>query len=887
MPKLLEDFIVEDSPIEGDNLPVPNVQPSIKNVPYKLAIIGEAPGADEIREGKPFVGYSGKFLNGLLSKAGILRDACFIGNICQHRPPGNDITHFSREGKEFQEGLAALNTHLKEFNPNICLLLGKTALWAAKGVDNIGDWRGSLFLGEKEPFIGRKCIAAYHPAACLRQYEWTPLLSFDIKKAYNESTTPTLILPERQLIIDLDAEGIVQQLERILVAKPLVSLDIEGYIDAMSCLSIATSDSFSFIIPFSTTSNENHFDPESESRIWLLLSRLLADPTIPKVLQNSLYDRFVLQYSYNIVIAGVVDDTMLKHHELYCELEKSLGFQASLYTHEPFYKSDRKTSNVDVFWRYCCRDSAVTYEINSKLDKWLDTPSRQHYQFNVALLNPILYMELRGIRYDSAAARHRQEEITDHVFSLQHDLNAATNFGFPEQTTRGDILTAIQNEICFKRDRNAPKKGHEDDYRFATNLLLKGGPLTKSERGRLSVIAKRDLNIKGAAFKKLLYETLNLPKQKHPITGELTSNYEALLKLKKHSSHPSLQLSIDLGELRTRSQMLSISADSDGRIRCGYNIVGTETGRLTCYTSPTGSGYNLQTIPSEQQSKPLEHPLRQGMRDLFIADDGYYLFQCDLSGADGWTVAARLASLGDRTMLDDYLAGIKPAKVLCYLLRHGATSLAGKTREEIKELTKSIEKESWDYFASKIGQHGTCYLMGKRKLATQVFIQSEGEITITENEAHDLQRLFSVRYRVKIWHDWMTRHLSKQTYPPKLTSASGHTRRFFGRSQEILGEALAHEPQANTTYATNLAAYKLWTDPENRVGNKLRVEPLHQVHDALVGQFKIEDTAWSVDKIKRYFANEIVISGIPITIPFEGTYGTNWAFDEKSKIGSI
>lgn len=338
-----------------------------------------------------------------------------------------------------------------------------------------------------------------------------------------------------------------------------------------------------------------------------------------------------------------------------------------------------------------------------------------------------------------------------------------------------------------------------------------------------------------------------------------------------------VQLALDIGVLRTRAQMLSITADKDNRVRAGYNIVGTETGRLTCYTSPTGSGYNLQTIPSTDSSKPADHPLHAGMRHLFLADDGCWMFQCDLSGADGWTVAANCANLGDRTMLDDYLAGIKPAKVLCYLLRHGANALAGKSRNEIKSLTKEVTSSDWDYFACKVGQHGSCYLMGARKLAAQIFMLSEGKVNLSEKETKDLQRLFFIRYRVKLWHDWMERQLAKS---PTLITSYGYKRRFFGRPNEILGQALAHEPQAITTYATNIAMYRLWTDPENRTNKTgrflLRIEPLHQVHDALVGQFHKEDTAWALTRIKSYFANTIIVANQPITIPFEGAYGSSW-----------
>jgi len=881
MPKTLDDFLVDDpSPTPDDNKPVPNKFPTIKNVPYKIAIIGEAPGVNEVAEGQPFVGASGKVLNGFLSKAGILREACFVGNICQHRPPENDISKFAFDGEQIQSGLTQLYKDLATFQPNICLLLGKTALFAAKRENAIGDWRGSIFQGTNIPFLGRKCLASYHPAACLRQWEWSPLLMFDIKKALAEATTPSLILPERNLFVDITLDYILHEFDRIIADKIQISPDIEGYVDAMTCISLADKPSYSFIVPLTHHDGTNRWSIEDEAKIWTGLSKVMSAVDVPKVMQNGLYDRFVLQYSYNIITRGRQDDTMLKFWELYCELEKSLGFQCSLITKEPFYKFERKVNDARTHHTYCCRDSAVTIEINSALDKWLDQSSRRHYKLNIDLLNPILYMELRGIKYDTEKAKQKLTEVDHAIYSLQSDLNDCVGCGILPNESRLSLLQKLQSQVCFKRDPTQPKKGREEEYRLCRLILSGNEPLTKRDKGYLSTVLDTGLNIKSAAFKTLLYTTLNLPKQYHPVTKELTTNYEALLKLTKKSSHPCLTLALDIGELRTRSQMLAISADKDGRIRCGYNIVGTETGRLTCYTSPTGSGYNLQTIPSENQLKPVGHPLRSGMRDLFVADEGHYLFQCDLSGADGWTVAAHLATLGDSTMLDDYQAGIKPAKILCYLLRHSAGSLAGRSREEIKELTKEVGKDSWDYFACKIGQHGTCYLMGKRKLVNQIFIQSEGKVSMAESDVVDLQRLFTIRYRIKLWHDWMTRHLSKQPYPPKLTSASGHTRRFFGRYNEILGEALAHEPQANTTYATNLAAYRLWTDRDNRIIRdtkcKLRIEPLHQVHDALLCQARIEDTDWAVAKLKSYFNNPITIAGQPITIPFEGNYGPSW-----------
>ncbi len=915
--------------------PVPNLFPRLNNLPYRIAIVGEAPGEAEQHHLIPFcplptpsnpkAGSSGRLLNEKLSHCNILHDACFIGNVCQYRPPNNEIESFARDGKEFTEGMEQLGRDLAAFNPNVCILLGKTALWAANGETKIGNWRGSFFVSSLAgPFLGRKCIATYHPAACLRQYEWMPLFFFDLKKALSEAMTPDLLLPQRELLYNLSYTELINELDAILVSKPELSMDIEGYWNNLQCISLAASPTRSILVPFTNMDGSSYWvDEEQEFQVWQRFIAIMSDPDILKCWQNGLYDRFVLQYGYNIVVYGCKDDTMLKFFEMYCELEKGLGFQNSILGKEPYYKHERKTNNRDTHFRYCCKDSATTYENNKRLDRLLTPQQVSHYKFNHNLLAALLYMECCGLQYDSALASRRLTSITHDICKIQNNLDLLAQKGLPPNSSKEELLKLVREKLCYKRNATQPKKGNEEAYQKCLTILQQTDTITTSDLGFVSIATNLSLNLKSPVFKQYLYETLSLPKQykTDPETGvkRLTTDYEALLRLSKVSNHPSIQLALQLGVLRTRSQMLEIHADPDGRTRAGYNIVGTETGRLTCYTSPTGSGYNLQTIPKEDTTKPVDHPLRQGMRDLFTTDPDCYLFECDLSGADGWTVGAHLAMLGDSTMLDDLRAGLKPAQIVCYLLRHGTTSLTGRNRQEIKQLLTEIKKEDWDYFACKVGIWGTCFTMGPRKLATVFLTESEGALDWDEKKITIFQNAIKTRYRIALWHNWAQKQLRLK---PELVAPNGFKRHFFGRYNEILGEYLAHLPQVITTYATNTALYKLWNDPENRVllrrtinetpsqpivsgddkrtdrttlqslsllleAHALRVEPLHQVHDALVGQFKIADTAWAVGKIREWFNNPIIIAGQKITIPFSGSYGTNWSLDSSSEVGKI
>jgi hypothetical protein len=153
-------------------------------------------------------------------------------------------------------------------------------------------------------------------------------------------------------------------------------------------------------------------------------------------------------------------------------------------------------------------------------------------------------------------------------------------------------------------------------------------------------------------------------------------------------------------------------------------------------------------------------------------------------------------------------------------------------------------------------------------------------IYLEHAQGRAFQDLYKSRYRgLELYHSWAH---SKLLADGLLTSASGHTRVFFGRRfgtgiHETIKEFLADEPQQNTTWATNLAMLNLWNDHENRnPDGSLIIEPLHQVHDALVGQWPIARRDWARRKVQGYFNNVLKIAGIDIVIPFDGKYGRSW-----------
>ena len=126
-----------------------------------LLIIGEAPGAQEDLEGKPYVGKSGKLLNKLLIKAGIdyEKDAYFC-NVIKCRPPNNRKPTI----REINIHKPWLLQQIKLVDPKIILLTGSTAMRAILGVkDPISKLRGQWINKD-----GRQIMVIFHPSYLLR-----------------------------------------------------------------------------------------------------------------------------------------------------------------------------------------------------------------------------------------------------------------------------------------------------------------------------------------------------------------------------------------------------------------------------------------------------------------------------------------------------------------------------------------------------------------------------------------------------------------------------------------------------------------------------------------------------------------------------------------------
>lgn len=811
---------------------VPNQFPTV-NLGNKLAIIGDAPGEKEMFMKQPFIGANGNLLNAVLQSLQIPRSGCFVGNLCQVQPPRNDFAAFSRDTMEVQHGMAQLKRDLERFNPNAVLLLGTWAVRYA-GIDlriptekktdddqfTIYAFRGTIFECNdlSSPFFGRKCIATLHPSMLQvgKSPEKLPLFKHDVTRGWEQSKFPGLRLPQRQLDVDLTCSEICRRLDAIEDGT-LVSLDIEGGVKSITCISFALHENAGFIV------NWLDFSTDEKVRLLRSVGRVLCNERIPKVLQNALYENFVLPYVLKMPVRGVIHDTMLSGWETFPELPKGLGTQASIWTEEPYYKFERKVHDKRVHYQYCIKDSCVTKEINLRHSEFMSDAAKAHYNFNVSLLPALSYMQLKGFRYNQELAADKLAEVQLEQSEIALRMKTIAGRVVNPNCSQGknSLVNILYNELGFE-------------------------PQYKKEAGRK--------------------------------TNTKTADVEALLRLVKTDTSGLIYHILKWRQLDGVRKQLEITCDPDGRVRCSYNLVGTDTGRMTCYESPTESGTNLQTITAK-------------LRCLYRADIGKVLLKCDLAGADGWTVAAHSNRLGDSTMLTDYLHGIKPARVIAAMRQDSRTSQL--PYEQLKTFISEMSIPPWLYFTCKRVQHGSNYGLGKITMSSVILKDSwkmEGEpIFVTAADCAALQDLYlNGRYRgVAKWQQWVTRQLFDSR---QLSCASGHVRTFFGPlgfidkpNVETWKAALSHEPQANTTFAVNRVLYNLWHDTTNWDSRGcLIIEPLHQVHDEIVMQVDESKLEWALNKVRQWFSNPLRIAEQEITIPFEGGYGPSWG-EAKTK----
>lgn len=548
-----------------------------------FVLIGEQPGRVEVRERKVFVGPAGNELNLCLNAADIGRPLCYLTNVIKDLDHSKDayiqLYKANRLLKEpiispaGQAYLDFLQWELSQTSAKYFGAIGALALFALTGRTGITKWRGSIL--DCILVDGRKVIPMLHPATVIApkfQYLNRRLIIFDLKRI--KQYQAGLIVPtERETIV---APTFIQTMDFLNYCQQKglggsrISYDIEVFMNRahkqVSCIAFAVNR-HAMCIPFVDSAGD-WFLIRQEAEIWQKIAEILEDPEIRICGQNLVFDGHFLLRIYGIHVTNM-DDTMIAQNTIMPDYPKGLDFITALWTDHPYYKADGKeffkgSGKYEKFWIYNATDANICDEA---LPKQLEEIERLHnteiYKNQIALIEPLVYMMEKGLKVDVQRMETAGRDYEKKIEEAQRQL---------------DLLAG--------RPLNAKSPKQLKDYFWGEKKIK---PFQKAGKDTYNDDAMKRLIRKDVPEAKLIQHIRRYTK--------LRSTYLDLEKI-----------------------------DTDGKIRCSYNPVGTRYSRLSSSKNIWGTGGNQQNWP-------------HALQEFLIPDPGYVYYAFDLGQAENRIVA--------------------------------------------------------------------------------------------------------------------------------------------------------------------------------------------------------------------------------------------------------
>ena len=746
----------------------------------KLLIVGEAPARHEVEQGRPLVGNTGKLNDELLRNAGSNRGEVYATNVFKYRCPGDDIENAGLTGHTIEEGIPDLWREIDAIRPNCILALGNLALSTLTGKDGITKWRGSIL-----PSVhgGYKVVSTFHPAKLFKRqtrYQEKAYIQSDYKRAVEESRFPELDLPNRTLQV-IRSSYELQNFLNVYQDRKRVMLDIEVMKCIPTCVGLAFNKNHAVSIPVIALSHlrGSVLMSDAERREMLrILARFLEDPRLEVCGQNFKFDHEKLLNPLRIRIRpeNVYYDTMLAQHVLNPEFPKRLEFISSIYTREPFYKDEGREYNskkdtLDRHYLYNAKDCVVQYECMDEQLKELEERGLKDFFFTFVMPQHALYMEMEQIG-----------------LSIDVDKRQAL---YSKYT---DLEIAMETELCELAGRYVNVNSNTKDV-----------PL-------------------------FVYKDLGMPQRED--VGEDT--LVALLgnHAKKPEAVKGLNLIIDLRRVKNAKSKIASRLDYDGKLRTGYRIGGTETGRSS--TSVLKAPVRPHKIGIAFHSITKHGELGKDIREMIIPPPGMIFMNADLSQAEARVVALLSNDLEMLELFDK--ADI-----------HSITAswIFGKDPSKIDRVTER--------FIGKTTRHAGNYDMQKHTHMLNVNSNARRfgiDISISEWKAGKQLEVFHQRSpKIKqVFHAEIIKALEVNR---TLVTPHGRTRVFFERwGNDLFKEAFADIPQGTVKDHLTLAMFRI-----KKTLPALQI--ILESHDAFLAQ--IPDNETSIREHAELFLRELVI----------------------------
>lgn len=675
----------------------------------------------------------------------------FVNYLFKYPIPLGHFSRLNQVGLDYDECVNELWNEINQIKPNCILAIGAESARAVLGYPiKISQWRGTICMA-KDGIT--KVVIAQYPSTIVRgkqaekvgvklNYTALAYTALDYLRAVEESEWRKLELPVRQLEIAYNSAHAYRFFE-YYKNKHIASIDVEVNKTIPQCLAFAFNKHHAMSFPLNPDIFPN-LPMEEYIEIWKMVAYNLYR-LLEIIGQNFKFDHNKIERPLGMYLNPnvIIHDTLLRSRMLYPEFPASQQFLTSVCTREPYYKDEYKEFNPakDTYERvmlYNDKDVAVDYEIYEDQERDIDSRGlREFYNNFIIHLHP-LYREIEntGIEIDFKKRRELRKKYTERLMKVQNRLD----------------------EVAERHvNTNAPQQVRK----FCIEFL------------QLPTRAKYDEDTLTALIQNTIGDT-----QKHQWKKQPLKDILEIRKLR-----------------RTIANNLKARPDFDGRMKCSWRILGTETLRssntlLEAPDRPVEIGQTLQTVTKHGEVGP-------DIRSMMIADtvpvpefpdSKCVLFQIDLAQAEP-RIVALLSE--DYNLLEDMNKGLDVHSQL-------AAFIAGK---------------EWDgnrvpddqRFLGKTGRNAFNYRVGKGTFsitANTDAVKFGIPLELSEWRAGQVLEKIGMRHPnvTNIFQDQIIKALKDGyggTERRELRNPFGWTRRFYDRySDKLEREGFAHIPQS-------------------------------------------------------------------------------------------
>jgi uracil-DNA glycosylase family 4 len=812
-----------------------------------VAIIGEAPGAQESILEEPFVGPAGKWLSYGISKAGYKRSATWLTNTISCRPPENEImcAEAIEAKKACKKGFEAELKRLKSEGVRVLVPVGNTALKALGIKEKITKARGSVYT-----YDGFFVVPTYHPSYIMRggEKEEGTWLS-DLQKAYEIAQKPHWKPPKEDFLLFPKLADLKKIDKELMKNKPLLAVDIETWQKSIFCIGIGLSEEKAVVVPVYRKGGHLYWDNKEWKQVKALLKRWFS--SCPLMFQHSLFDLGYLRAEGFIGEEfHMGHDILLLHHAIHPEIFHNLAYIVSIYGDTPFWKdiSFKNIASIDdkELRTYNARDCVVLFQVLQPMLEDLKEfqLEKTYYGVSLPLVKPVLAMTERGIKVSQYRLTKWKKQMEEEITKLEESMRTAGDLPECFKFSSGDHLRRVlydeiapqfhkaKKELQEYEQPGTKKKKNTKKYRelmdrytigYATKALYQTkATRRKTDSGLFSTNKEAIIAIEVAGKKRLAdIEGLTRRTAKHDREAVEIRN---LLEFSK--SYRQWAILVKLISTYT-----SFPLDKNSRVHASFYIHGTATGRLSSKEP------NMQNIPPSAKR-------------IFVPEKDHIFIEADYSNLELRILAY---------LCDDW-PSIEVFESGGNIHDENTKALFGLTPKD--PMWKTARS------ATKIYRFGRNYGGGLYGIYTQV-MEKVPDLELSFEKFKEIDATYEALH--PNYKRWYYDTIRKVRDTRVLKNPFGRQRIFLGQDYEIEKEGVNFPNQSGAADIINPATVAIW--------ERLKVLDAYlvvQVYDSLLVEARKTDKKKVMAIMKEEMEKPVTIGTHTAVFPIDFKIGTSW-----------